>query len=426
MLENIIQDERLQTAYLMVDALDEYMTDRDLLLRFIAGHAVASPRVKWVVSSRNIPEIQNLLEIDSPNGLEVKLGLEVTQNAGQVACAVDAFIDYKLSNMRSLQEEHETRDRLRDIMREKANGTFLWVALVIDELSKTDSWDMLEVLKELPEKLDSLYDRIIQQIQNLKRRNPKYCQLVLSAATLAYRPLYLAELAIVSGLPTAIAAHTTRIRDIIAQCGSFLTVKESVVYLIHQSVKDYLGTRASYIFPSGPSEVHHAMFTRSVRALSGGILRRNMYSLPYLGITIDDVEVPEEDPLAGVRYSCVHWARHFCDAGPGNSGFETGDLEMIYLFIQSFFLYWLEAVALLQSMSESIISIRQLKTFLKVRSRAPFKVIFTNFSRNNLANVPLWISSRMRFDLPSTTGIQLRMPRFRLIYRLFSSARPAR
>jgi hypothetical protein len=66
---------------------------------------------------------------------------------------------------------------------------------------KTDSWDMLDVLGELPAKLDDLYGCMIGQIQNLGRRNPELCRLVLSAATLAYRPLALAELAIVSGLP---------------------------------------------------------------------------------------------------------------------------------------------------------------------------------------------------------------------------------
>ena len=369
-LESIMYDKRLQRAYLVVDALDECMTDRDQLLRFIAGHCVALPRVKWIVSSRNIAAIENLLEIDSSDGSEVKLSLEVTQNAEQVARAVEAFIDHKLSNIRSLQDDHDTRAQVREVMRGKANGTFLWVALVVEKLGKAESWDMLEILEELPEKLDDLYSRMMQQIQNLKRKNPEFCRLVLSAATLAYRPLHLTELAIVSGLPAEIASHPSRVRRVVALCGSFLTVKESVVYHIHQSVKDYLSGRASRaLFLSGPGQVHRAMFARSVQALSAGRLRRNMYGLPSIGMPIEDVTVPEPDPLAGVRYSCIYWARHLCDVGPGSSnrGLESEDLEMIDHFIRRFFLYWLEAVALLRSMSQSIISIRRLETFLQVR-----------------------------------------------------------
>jgi len=73
-LESIIQDERLQNAYLMVDALDECITDRDQLLRFIASHTI-SPRIKWIVSSRNIPEIETFLEIDG-SGSEANLVLK--------------------------------------------------------------------------------------------------------------------------------------------------------------------------------------------------------------------------------------------------------------------------------------------------------------------------------------------------------------
>jgi hypothetical protein len=86
----------------------------------------------------------------------------------------------------------------------------------------------------------------------------------LSAATLAYRPLYLAELAIVSGLPAEISGDVGYVRDIVALCGSFLTVKDGIVYLIHQSAKDYLGGRAApAIFPFGPEQVHRGMFARS-------------------------------------------------------------------------------------------------------------------------------------------------------------------
>jgi hypothetical protein len=320
--------------------------------------------VKWIVSSRNVTEIENLLEID---GSEVKLSLEVTQNAVQVARAVDAFIDHKLSSIRSL--DPITRNQVRDIMRKKANGTFLWVALVANELEKAETWDMLEVLEEVPKELDGLYSRMMQHIQNLKRRNSEFCRLVLSAVTLAYRPLHLTELAIVSGLPAEISDSTNRVQQVIALCGSFLTVKENIVYLIHQSVKDYLsGQAANIVFPAGPGQVHHAIFARSVQAMSNGILRRNIYDLPHVGTLIDDVQVPDPDPLACIKYSCIHWARHVCDVNMASSGFQLQslDLEMIDTFIRSSFLYWLEAVALLRSMSESIVSIRKLEAFLKV------------------------------------------------------------
>ena len=364
-LKSMIQDERLQKVYLIVDALDECIAERDQLLRFIARCAAISPRVKWIVSSRNVTDIENLLEI---NGSEVKLSLEVTQNAEQVARAVEAFIDHKLSNIRSLRDEHNMMRRVRDAMREKANGTFLWVALVARELEKAQSWRALGLVEKMPATLDLFYDLMMNRAQQSEEGEWEYCQLVLSTATLAYRPLHLAELAIISGLPVDIfKAHTNRIREVVDLCGSFLTVKDSIVYLIHQSVKDYLsGRAAATVFPSGVSQVHRSIFTQSIQALSTR-LRRNMYGLPYLGVPINDIRVPKPDPLAGAHYSCIHWARHFCDACPGRNSFEREDLKRIEGFIRSSFLYWLEAVALLRNASESIVSIRRLRTFLEVR-----------------------------------------------------------
>ena len=252
-LEGMLQDKRLQRAYLLIDALDECMVDRDRLLRFIAGHTT-SPRIKWIISSRNIPEIESFLDIDG-SGSEVKLSLEIAQNAEQVAQAVDMFIDYKLSKLRSLRADCDTRGRVREVMHKKANGTFLWVALVAQELEKAKSWRVLQAVERMPATLEAFYDLMMENAQQSDEGEWEFCQLVLSAATLAYRPLHLAELAIVSGLPTEISAHTNRVREVVALCGSFLTVRESVVYLIHQSVKDYLSTRAAnMILPSGPGE----------------------------------------------------------------------------------------------------------------------------------------------------------------------------
>jgi hypothetical protein len=323
--------------------------------------------VKWIVSSRNIPEIESLLEIDGSGGSGVKLSLEVTQNAEQVARAVEAFIDYKLSNIRSLQDDDGTRSQVRDVIREKANGTFLWVALVARELEKAKIWRVLKVVEKMPATLEAFYDLMMDRARQSDEEEWENCQLVLSATTLAYRPLYLAELAIVSRLPPEIAGYTSRVREVVALCGSFLTVKEGIVYLIHQSVKDYLSNQAAAtIFPSGASQVHRTIFAQSIQALSTG-LQRNIYGLPSPGIPIDDIKVPKPDPLTSIQYSCIYWVRHFCDTSPGNSSFENEDLKIIDRFIRSSFLYWLEAVALLRSISGSIISLRQLEISLKVK-----------------------------------------------------------
>lgn len=52
-------------------------------------------------------------------------------------------------------------------MRDRADGTFLWVALVAQELQNVRSWDVLRVLKQMPEGLEPLYRRMMNHIQQL-------------------------------------------------------------------------------------------------------------------------------------------------------------------------------------------------------------------------------------------------------------------
>ena len=146
-------------------------------------------------------------------------------------------------------------------------------------------------------------------------------------------------------------------------CGSFLTIRDSYVYLIHQSAKDYLSTNASATtFPSGKADVHYGLFSRSLQVMTE-TLQRDMYNLRDPGLPIDQVTQPEPDPLAQAWYSCVFWVDHLCDSDHG------GDLQqggIVDKFLRSKYLYWLEALSLLRSMSEGVHSILKLDGLLLV------------------------------------------------------------
>lgn len=263
------------------------------------------------------------------------------------------------------------RDHVRQVLRQKAEGTFLWVALVVQGLERAESWRVQKVVDKAPEGLNNLYARMIEQIQQLKEQDPEYpefCRLVLSAATLAYRPLRLLELGIISGLPDVIARKVKHIRKIVKKSGSFLTIREDTIYFVHQSAKDFLiGQAASTIFPSGPAAAHHSIFQRSLDNISKS-LRRDIYSLHHPGISVDDIKVPAQDPLAAVRYSCVYWVDHLADASTSEDRcLELGDLQdkdIIHRFLFDKYLHWLEALGLLGSIPEGIVAISKLITLV--------------------------------------------------------------
>lgn len=364
-LESMLYDESVTRAYIVIDALDECMTDREMLLKLVSNYAASSPHLKWIVSSRNRPEIEQHLKLDNSS---MKLSLELMQNADQVSEAVDAYIDFKISELQSLQSDHEQRNRVRAILREKANGTFLWVALVAKGLEKARGWRVMQVVEKVPAGLDELYGEMMQQIRQ-QEEDWELCQRVLSAATLAYRPLHLAELAVLSGLPKDILANMEYVREIVALCGSFLTIQDdNFAYIIHQSAKDYLSDRAAAaVFPAGHAEIHCDMLLRSLEYMQER-LKRNIYGMHHPGFTIDSLEAPDPDPLAAIRYSCVHWVDHLYDGYDSSRPKEQVDLygEPVLRFLQKSSLYWLEALGLIQHIGDGVLSMIYLENLLKV------------------------------------------------------------
>ena len=244
-------------------------------------------------------------------------------------------------------------------MHQKSDGTFLWVALVIEELRQVLGVDMLEVLEDMPSGLTLVYDRMMKHIQQLQRQYPRRCLLALSAATLAYQPLHLREIHVVAGLQDEVK-DLEDLERIINMCGSFLTIRDNYVYFIHQSAKDYLTINASaIIFPAGHERIHYDMFSWSLDALSK-TLRRDIYNLQDPGGMMKDV--PDPDPLASIRYSCVFWVDHLCKADDKSLDMKKklSDDGAIFAFLKEHFLHWLESLSLIYKLSDGVLSIKKL------------------------------------------------------------------
>ncbi|EXA29674.1 hypothetical protein FOVG_18865 [Fusarium oxysporum f. sp. pisi HDV247] len=358
---DMLKDPILENVVLVVDALDECRTDLPQLLDLVA-HASSSYRAKWIVSSRNWSTIEEKLDKTTQ---KVRLRLELNEEL--ISCAVSSYIRHVVNQLAfDKAYDDETRNAVKHHLTSNANNTFLWVALVYQELQKISKiWDVLDVIKEMPTGLEDLYDRMIQQIQKLERRNLEICRSVLSTVTTAYRPLHLEELGRLSGLLSNIHRTNDYISEITRMCGSFLTIRDDVVYIIHQSAKDFLSLN-TYLFPSGIRDQHHAMFSRSLEALSR-TLRRDIYSLRAPGFPIDQVTPPNPDPLASTRYSCIYWVDHLCDSDPVHRTRHDEALQdsgAINTFLQKKYLYWLEALSLLRSMSEGVMAMQKLEALV--------------------------------------------------------------
>ncbi|KAK4248937.1 hypothetical protein C7999DRAFT_30627 [Corynascus novoguineensis] len=372
---NILQDPSLRTTYLVIDALDECVTNLSQLLDLIAQKSSKSSRVKWIVSSRNWPQIEERLDTATE---KARLSLEL--NAESVASAVDIYIGHKVDQLAQLKNyDTSTKDAVRDYVRSYANGTFLWVALVCQALADPNvrKWHTLAKLRTFPPGLVSLYARMVEHIGHSE--DVDLCKQVLAVATIVRRPISLDELTSLVEMPDNVSDDPRSLEEIVQLCGSFLTLQERTIYFVHQSAKDFLLGKASdrasneaskeafnWVFSSGTESVNYIIFSKSVNAMST-VFRRDIYGLGAPGVIIDNIRVPDPDPLATVRYSCVYWVDHVYDSFSGTNTKRDDLLQnhrVVHTFLKTKYLYWLEALSLLRAMSDGVIAIRQLEGLL--------------------------------------------------------------
>ncbi|KAL2884645.1 Vegetative incompatibility protein HET-E-1 [Ceratocystis lukuohia] len=351
-LTSMLNDVSLKNAILIVDALDECRVDQKLLLEFITKPS----RAKWIVSSRNRPDIEEILD-----DVEQKLKIHLEINQESVSIAVNYFIDIKVHELAEEKNyDMEMERAVLEHLRLNANGTFLWVSLVCQELSgqKSLTWQRLNELKLSLTESDSLYRSMLEHIN--QHKDPKLCKDILATALVLYRSVTVEELhLLVEGLQNF---DREEAEEAIKSCGSFLTIRSNSVSFVRQPAHDYfLKECLREILPSSIADQHRKVFTRSLDLLHDG-LKRDIYGLNTPGCLIDEVNAPQPDPLAAIRYSCTFWVNHLLDSRVDVIASENDE---ILDFFKKGYLHWLEALSLLNQVSIAGKAMQQLEAYLQ-------------------------------------------------------------
>lgn len=407
-LTKMLQDTSFRRAYLIIDALDECVEEVGRLLAFIGQATSILPKVKWLVSSRNWPSIREQIA-DVEGHDEVSLEL----NAETVSKAVRAFTKHKvlkLSKQKGYGED--LRSKVLRHLYTNAKDTFLWVALSCQYLSSLPVWATISRLDKLPPGLDDFYMQMWKHI--CADENAGLYKELLSTAAIVYRPITLEELTCVTGSLSRYSNDLTAVIDMIERCGSFLTIREGIVYFVHESAKDFLFQSVNEdLHPFGRAPVHYGIFSRSLQGLSA-TLKRDIYNLSAPDSSIEDAQRPDPDPLAELRYSIVYWIAHLCAGYVGSlddpgSGVHSS-VHSVCEFLQGKFLYWLEALSLCRGMSEGVVLMAKLQELVEVISKACQSVSRdTDVSRQRLVHRHYRNSYETHFVLPCITNTWWRL-----------------
>lgn len=246
----------------------------------------------------------------------------------------------------------QTLSQVSSELKREAGGTFLWVALVVQELKSCTADELIGRVEQIPTDLDGLYTGMLVNMINSKFAT--HCKKVLLVMTNAYRPLHLSELIGLANLPIESDQE-----QIVRRCG-FLALGDdnNIAYFVHMSAKDYLVQAhgpelLSCIFPNGHIEGHHMIVTQSLECMNQ--LQRDIYGLERPGFCIDELQGCEDDSLLEpLRYSCVYWTDHLCASSTNYQTISLRDDGPINEFWKTRLLYWLEALSLMGNYSVAV------------------------------------------------------------------------
>lgn len=359
-LTSMLEDRQSSEVVFIVDALDECSEGLPQLLNFIVKQSQTG-RAKWLVSSRNWFEVEEQLKT---TGDKVQLNLELNEES--IVNAVEVYIRHRVDEIAQAKRLNEYRkNEMIAYLTANASYTFLWVALVCQQLQDPNirSRHIMDELRCFPAGLDALYKRMVASI-NASRDVDLYRE-ILGTVSTTYRPVSLAELS--SLLESESLDDLEDMEEAIRFCGSFLTIRNSIVYFIHQSAKDFLvSTTTSPISAQSLRPKHKSLCMTSLKALSSH-LHRDIYGLQEPGVSTADITPPSFDPLASLQYSCVFWIDHLVEADlHSNQQHQEDIMNLVFSFLTKDYLHWLEALSLIGSISLGLSSFAKLFQYIQV------------------------------------------------------------
>jgi hypothetical protein len=240
----MIKDSAAGQVYFLVDALDECEAESrgklfsELQNLFTTTQPGEQKSIKFLITIR--PD-WNTNE-SFPSASSTILGLRI--DPGMVNADLQKFIDIRVDEI--VDFSNTLKKTTKDMLKKYAGGTFLWVSLVIDDLSRTPFLGVEDKLRDLPGGIYDVYDRILSRIHAAPTEYPR---LILRMVAVARRPLSRYELAM------ALAVSSKRwdgeipssdsldeLKDASKVCQPFLyhDEKYDTINLVHQSAYDYL------------------------------------------------------------------------------------------------------------------------------------------------------------------------------------------
>lgn len=235
----LVNNGAIQPQYWIMDALDE-CSDIASFFSILSKFGNHMP-IKIFITSRRLESIKaGFAQLEQIPSVSPVLSTEI-----QMQDTRDSIFQYLTKNQHKIHAGTELqRAELLGKIIDKAQGCFLWVRLVLEELSTVWTMKQIErVLDDVPQGMDLLYSRAVELLLARPSHSVTVAKAILMWTVYAIRPLTVAELQ--SALQLDIGTTVQDPEDAIPSlCCQLVHVdKSGRVFIVHLTARTFLQER---------------------------------------------------------------------------------------------------------------------------------------------------------------------------------------
>jgi len=400
--ECILHTKLVRPQFWVIDALDECQAGPELIplllkvMKEFPVHIFLTSRESVEAHRQHIPRGTNILSDE--------ISRDDTQSD------IKLYLDRQMDSL-PLGNDEERQDIKSQIL-EKANGCFLWVKLVLDELRQVyRSTEIRQVLENVPSDMDALYSQILDTMsRTLQPRLKSLTKAILTWTVCAAQALTTEELK--AAISLYIRDKVLRIESSIKSlCGQLVYIDShhQRVHVVHQTVREYLFRAKNSDFAIDKHLGHRQLAMTCLEYLKSQDMASAMGRKPSLGA---NNVFPQRSEFAS--YACNSFFEHLNHISPSIDGQTEPTYDNVIDALADFLsssnvLSWIEYIAQHSDLKKLILAGQAIKHFLQKRSKNRYPsgiefilehscvedIIQSNF-REKLARMDSWATDLIR------------------------------
>jgi WD40 repeat protein len=358
--------------YWVIDAVDECVKYSDLFT--LLKDLQSCFPFQIFMTSRKLPDMSRLTRLlEGCDTSIVQIPIDDTKRD------IELYVCSRIMDLPI--DEEEEREELAQQILTKADTSFLWVRLVMDELEGVYGYDtIMQVLQGIPEGMFLYYARAVAEMGK-KKRELHVAKAILLWVMLATRPLSIAELS--HALQLDINVHLPSAKSAIeGLCGQLVSVDvhTGLVQPLHATAREFILSEEAGEFQVLKTQGHEKIALTCLRLLVGSEMQppRNRRLL----------DQKQAKPLTSVLgdYAITQFSEHAFSAST-----ESDQLLLaLERFLKTTVLTWIEKIMAKNEAHRLIRTAKNLKAYLDLRAK------YHSPPNHHVNNIEVWATDLNR------------------------------